>query len=174
MKRRSFTLLEIMLAILILALVGTVISWQIRQLIASHRFQSDATNLCTALQEAQLLAVTHQTDFEVRFYFSRSKGFYQIQTLEPIASGYQKPIPFQQVNSFSLQGKKTQEILLTIFSSGRIEPHSVIGLHRDQLDDDPASSLWIDLQTPLQIKLSHKRPLSVREELPSLPKEPKS
>jgi prepilin-type N-terminal cleavage/methylation domain-containing protein len=168
-RKKCFTLIEIMIAMAIISLVGTVVGWQIHRMIASHRLESDAEQLCIALQEAQLLAITHETDFQIRLYSDRGKIFYQIKTHEPLAVVDQRPKAFSAVHSLSWKGSTVSSIDLDLYSSGRIEPPESIGL----ISKDPKKnrSLWVDLQTPLHIKLTSKRPPKNSLKLPVLPKE---
>ncbi len=169
MGYRAFTLIEITIAICILSLVGTVVGWQIHRMIASHRLESDAEELCIALQEAQLLAITHETDFQIRLFSDRGKMLYQIKTHEPFAVLDQRPKAFAAVQELYWKGKTVSNIDLYLYSSGRIEPTESIGLISKEGKKNP--SLWIDLQSPLNIKLTSKRPLKNTLKLPLLPKE---
>ncbi len=168
--KHAFTLLEIVICMAILSLIGTAVGLQIHSMITSHRLSSGADRLCIALQEAQLLAITHQTDFTVHLFKERGEYWYQVQTFEPIKAVDQQPKPLPGVTSLTDQGTKKEEIQLAIYATGRIEPSHVIGLH-PAATKKASAPLWIDLQTPIQIKLSSKKPSHLTPKIPALPKE---
>jgi hypothetical protein len=117
--------------------------------------------------------VVHQTDFRVRIFQDKATVWYQIETFEPLKAIDQRPHLLPEVASFSVQGNTAKEITLTLYASGRIEPPGVIGLHPPHAKRK-ISPLWIDLQTPLQIKLRTHKPPALTAQHPPLPKERKS
>src|SRR5579863_4018445 len=60
--RRAFTLLEIMIALALLCILGTVTAVQVKKMVDRHRFEAEVAGLFSALQEAQVLSATYQTD----------------------------------------------------------------------------------------------------------------
>lgn len=156
-QENSFTLLEITIAIFILSLIGSVVSWQVSQLVSSQRFQRDGSDFSILLQEAQALAIIHQTDFEMRLILKKDRWTYQLCSDEPLDSIDRASKELKETHFVTENGKKCKEITLKIFSSGRIEPHPLIGFHRTDPNQEECSSFWIDLQIPIQIKCGHKR-----------------
>ena len=61
-------------------------------------------------------------------------------------------------------GKPTNRIDLTIFSTGRIEPAALIEIKGEK------ETLWIDLRQPIQIKFSATKPKDLAPQL--IPKKP--
>ncbi len=158
-SKRAFTLLEIAIAIFILSLIGSVVSWQVSQLISSQRFQRDGSDFSILLQEAQALAIIHQTDFEMRLILKNHTWAYQLFSDEPLKIIDRAQKELKETHFVTENGKKCKELTLKIFSSGRIEPHPLIGFHRTDPKEKEGVSFWIDLQIPIQIKCSHLRPV---------------
>ena len=73
--------------------------------------------------------------------------------------GDKAPKELKETHFVTENGKKCKALTLKIYSSGRIEPHPLIGFHRTDPKEEECSSFWIDLQIPIQIKCSHIRPV---------------
>ena len=182
--RRSFTLLEMLIVLTVLGMAATAVGWHLTKLIAHHRFQAAGATLCAALEEAQAIAIIHRTECEMILYAEKGDLKYQFKTHEPrfalsqVAkklhgvdrvtqenvvkeSGRQKR---QELRASSLEGQK---ISFVIRSSGRIEPPGILGLHPSPSAEESIQSLWVDLQTPLQIYLKTSEPSKKKESLPA-------
>ncbi|MBI3237081.1 MAG: hypothetical protein HYZ48_05230 [Chlamydiales bacterium] len=83
-KKQSFSLLEILIALALVTLIGGSIGWHVSRLISHHRFQAEAASLCLILQEAQFLSVIHQTECELHIYSEKGKLCYRLKTDEPL------------------------------------------------------------------------------------------
>lgn len=183
MERRYFTLLEVMVALTILGIAATVVSWHIMKLVAYHRFQASGTSLYAALEEAQAIAIIHQTECELVIYADKGELKYQIKTDEPLLNLNTRPkalLGVQQViqEGVSKEFEDRKQLLLVssqqgqklewiIRSSGRIEPPSILAMHPSSENNESIKGLWIDLQTPLQIYLKSSKPLKKKEVLPA-------
>ncbi len=162
-KAQSFTLLEIIVCLLILSLAATAIGWEMTRLIAHHRFQTSAIQLYTALQEAQLLSMVHQTDSTFLIYQHGRQVFYQLTSHEPAPAFHRAPQSLPHISVVFFKGgnvllqkltlaKTDQPIVLEIFSSGRIQPAGRLQVY----PEDPVSSdiegIEVDMSTPLKIE----------------------
>lgn len=126
-----------------------MISIQAVDAISSHRFNNAVKRLKIDLQKLQVLAISHQSDIEVKIFHDKKGLVYRVVTEEPsLAFETEKVKKLQEISSMSL-GKKhnIRQIDLYIFSSGRIEPSQKIEFHRKN------TSLCMDLSQPLLIKL---------------------
>lgn len=168
-SKQGFTLIEIMIALFILSLAAVGIGWHITQLTSHHRFQGEAVDICLAFQEAQFVSVIHETECELLIYPEKGKLFYQLKTDEPVAIIDQKPKLLKESRYITLNNAKTPHASFKILSSGRIEPTAILGLHQRDPSDSQLQGLWLDLQTPVQIKISHEKPQKVAASLPQKP-----
>ncbi len=157
-KKRSFTLVEMMIVIFILGLVAAGIGWHITRVVSYHRFQSEAADICLALQEAQFVSVIHQTECELQIYSEGKRLMYQLKTDEPLQFLDQQAKPLKECQFLTLNSAKSPHVSLKILSSGRIEPTLVLGLHQKDPAEAQQQGIWLDLQTPVQIKLLHEKP----------------
>ena len=158
-----------MISLFILALIAAGVGWHVTRLVSHHRFQSEAADICLALQEAQFISVIHQTECELLIYSVKGELNYQLKTDEPVAVIDQDPKPLKESRFLTLNNAKSPHVSLKILSSGRIEPTLVLGLHQK----DPAAfqqqGIWLDLQTPVQVKLMHEPP---KKRVLPIPKQP--
>lgn len=152
MKRAyRFTLLEIVICISILAMVAGVVSIQIKKALDTSRFQNSVKQLYNELEHLQVLALTYRSD--MRLEITKKDGKW-------IASMYSDEKTLQSMPNIVLSGvsklkwnkKEVRSLSLDIYSSGHIEPKGVIGLITEE------SKVYIDLQSPLQIKITKKYP----------------
>jgi prepilin-type N-terminal cleavage/methylation domain-containing protein len=163
--KRSFTLVEILIVIAILSLVGGGIGYQISRLINDHCFQSEAAAICSALQEAQFISVIHETECELLIYPEKGHLVYQLKTDEPLPAIDQRPKPLKESRFITLNNAKAAHVCFKVLSSGRIEPTAVLGFHQKDPVEHQFQGLWLDLQTPVQIKLMHEKPILKRFEI---------
>ena len=170
-KTLSFTLIEVLIALSLIALIGGSIGWHVNRLISHHRFQSEATSLCQALQEAQFLSVIGQTECELHIYREEKGLFYRLKTDEPSSLLDQNPKALKGAKSLTLNNVRVPHVHFKILSSGRIEPVAILGLHHREENPLDSQSIWLDLQTPIQIKLLNEKPRKFHLPIPSMPKE---
>jgi hypothetical protein len=138
-------------------------------MISDHRFQAEAADLCLALQEAQFIAVIHETECELQIYSEKGKLVYRLKTDEPLAVINQKPKELNETKFLTLNEGKTPHATFTIHSSGRIEPTATLGLHQRDPSEVELEGIWLDLQTPVQIKIAYEKP---KKASPALPEHP--
>ena len=141
--KRSFTLLEILIALMILSTIGAICSVQIKKLIDAHRFEQEVSTLFSALQEAQVLAATYQTDIALDIQSKKNQITYQFTTDEPFQQYpfNQKTIPLKHTAHATFQKAKTAQLHFDIYSGGRIEPCGILAFSGPN-----SKTLWFDLQ----------------------------
>lgn len=168
-NKRFFTLLELMIALMILTLIGALTTSQIKKLIDVHRFEQEASILFTTLQEAQILSATYRTDLSLDLSFSNNTLAYQITTDEPFTDFQlnQGIIPLPHTARLQFNGKKATRLHFDIYSGGRIEPRGLLSLL--QTTDEASKAIWIDLQHGSLLKLSHTKPPLSKTPIPSNP-----
>ncbi|MBS0653424.1 MAG: hypothetical protein JSR39_07875 [Verrucomicrobia bacterium] len=158
-----------MIALFILGLAAAGIGWHITRLTGHHRFQSEAADICLAFQEAQFVSVIHETECELLIYLEKGRLFYQLKTDEPIAVIDQTAKPLKEARFITLNNAKSPHASFKVLSSGRIEPTAILGLHQRDPADAQLQGIWLDLQTPVQIKIMHEKPQKATASLPQKP-----
>ncbi len=168
MIKRTFTLLEMMVALVILAIIGAFTGVQVKKLMDNHRFDSQVTDLFLALQEAQLIASTYQTDLALEIFSKDGVLQYQFTTDEPLSSKKfsQKEVKLKQVISMAFEQAKTTKLHFDIFSGGRIEPRGILTFFQNS-----DKAVWFDLQRGTLPIFASSKPNRVNQKVPIKPKE---
>jgi type II secretory pathway pseudopilin PulG len=145
-NKKSFTLLEMMVALTILMLIGSVTVVHIKKLIDVHRFESEVSDLFISLQEAQVLSAAYQTDLALDFFLDKEKLHYRFSTLEPLKERQlnQQTVALPHVASLSFKGSKVSSLHLDIYSGGRIDPRGMLTFFQSKEEHDKA--LCFDLR----------------------------
>lgn len=159
-KVRAFTLLEIVIALLIMSLVGSITAYQVKKMIDVHRFESEVTKLFIRLQEAQVLSAVYQTDLALDISLSGGKLHYRISTDEPFSSNVlnSNPVPLPYTSMIKFKDAKSTKLHFDIFSGGRVEPRGALAFYQS---DETGKTLWLDLQRGNLLKFSYVKPISL-------------
>jgi hypothetical protein len=146
-----------MIAMVILSLIGALSAVQIKKLTDAHQFEKEVSNLFIALQEAQLLASTYQTDISLDLYRKEGKLCYRFSTYEPFTPQQfnDKGHSLSHVSAIQFHGEKINQLHLDIFS-GRVEPRGILAFF--QTPEENSTALWFDLQYGQLLKFSHRKP----------------
>lgn len=145
--KRSFTLLEICLCIVILTLVSGFLGLRIKESVEHQRFLSQVSGFTAELKRVQGFALSYRADFGIKVYKKEEKFYYKFFTDEPL--DFIQKVPARSLKGFtalSLNRKDESEISIRILSSGKIEPEGVIGMHLEK------EERFIDLRNTLHIK----------------------
>jgi prepilin-type N-terminal cleavage/methylation domain-containing protein len=164
----AFTLLEMMIALVILSLIGALSAIHIHKLINTHRFESEISHLFIHLQEAQLLALTYQTDIFLDIYREKGRFYYRFSTNEPFTAQQfnQEKNPLTHTASIKFQDKKINKLHLDIFS-GRLEPGGIFTFF--QTPEEDSKMLWFDLQYGQLLRFSYRKPTLAKQQIPKQP-----
>jgi type II secretory pathway pseudopilin PulG len=168
-NKRSFTILEIMIALMVISIVGAVTAFQVKKLIDVHQFESGVSNLFIALQEAQVLSATYQTDISLDLFFKKGTLFYRFSTNEPFKPHqfYNKEVPLANTAKLMFKEAKVKQLHFDIYSGGRIEPRGILAFYQSEED---GRSLWFDLQYGHLLKFAFHKPPLLKLQLPVKPK----
>lgn len=172
-SRRSFTILEITIALMILAFIGAVSAMQVKKLIDFHRFESEASLLYIALQEAQVLSATYQTDIALDFLTKNKILYYRFSSDEPFKPYQFDPVekPISHIAKMTFQNQNLSRLHFDLYS-GRIEPCGILSFAQSNKPD--SKTLWLDLQYGCLTKFCSVRPLALKSQPPVKPSFPKS
>jgi hypothetical protein len=142
--RKSFTLLEVMIAICIFSMMASVSGWQIARMISCYRFSNQVADCFSSLQNAQALALIYRTDLSFEIFLENDSYYYRINSDEPfdpaiLVRGKKHSLSAVKIckyNKTKITNKKWD-----ISSSGLITPRGMIYFAKQE-----KKGLWIDLQ----------------------------
>lgn len=168
-KHRAFTLLEVMIALVILSIIGSVTAVQVKKMIDAHRFESEVTSLFISLQEAQVLSAAYQTDLALDIKNVGGKLSYQISTDEPFSETTLSTniVNLPHVSAIKFNNASPPRLHFDVYSGGRIEPRGSLAFYQGE------KVLWLDLQRGHLMKFSYQKPNPVKQEILSMPKDSK-
>lgn len=170
-NRRSFTLLELMICLMILASIAGALSFPIKESLSQARFENSCKKVKQELEKLQILALTYGSDMHVRFVEEKGKKF-MISLIDEAAltrlNGLK--IPLDHVLKLSWEENHNKETLskvkqldFDILSNGRTNPPLLLkfeGKHR---------TLYLDMCMPLLMRLSSSLPAAKEYPLPPIP-----
>ncbi len=159
---KAFTLIEICTAVAILVVIAGVLGWHIHQIVSMHRFHHQVDQLTLELRKLQTLALTYQTDIELKIYSKGNQFHYSISSDSPIQSikpALEQNLP--NVRQVLLNNSNQQTIQLKVSSTGAIEPKGIIKFY--QAADNQDQGLWLDFRQPLLIKLFSPAPKNLED-----------
>ncbi|MEI8300043.1 MAG: hypothetical protein WCG10_00325 [Chlamydiota bacterium] len=108
-SRRSFTLLEIFLAISILAMVGGLLAFKAKDLLETYGFRQDVARLFGRLELARSFSLSYQADVEVIFYSKSGYILCELQSDEPALKHhtmFYKPLACKKIHEVKFSGEK--------------------------------------------------------------------
>lgn len=169
-SKRAFSLLEIMIALMILSVIGTVTVVQVKKLINAHRFEGEVADLFIALQEAQVLSSVYQTDLALDICVKSGKCSYRFSTDEPFPARKfkQDAVTLAHTHHVNFDNAKSTELHFDIYSGGRIEPRGVLAFHGSHKN---GRVLWFDLQYGHLLKFFSRKPVTLKQKIPAPPKQ---
>lgn len=155
--RKSFTLLEVMVAICIFSMMASISGWQIFRMISEYRFNNQVTDCFSSLQYAQSLALLYRTGLSFEIFLENDTYYYKIHSDEPFPPSIlnqEKTHALSAVkickhNKEHIKNKKWE-----IAFDGLISPRGLIYFAKQE-----KKGLWIDLQKGFLIKCTKEKPI---------------
>ena len=117
MIKRAFTLLEVMVAIALLAIVGLVVNLKMHGAIEKKKFQSDIDRFKEKMAIAQKLAVASQTDWTGTLKKEQTGWIFLIQSEDPNSKKI-KPLHIAELDILFNGKKVNKQMTFDFFSSG--------------------------------------------------------
>jgi prepilin-type N-terminal cleavage/methylation domain-containing protein len=167
-KKKAFTLLELALCLVILALAAGFIGNKAIGFIGHYRFEKDVKQFKMDMEQLQVLALSYQADISLNIFQKDGALVYQAHTNEPGiklstigGKNILDTIGYTRFNKKPIQNPWS----LRIFSNGKIEPRGVLEVRPKEHDE---RARIVDFSQPLQIKIYDKYPDKRVENLPKL------
>ena len=126
-RANNFTLLEVVIAIAILAMVGGALCWRVDRLLKYRRFQTDAGRLEHLLSYARIMAINTNADWRLEIEEKEGECLAHFICLEdPEKSAFAKQIsPFKGGNIF-FNRKPVEKIAIDFSSTGHVAPRGIL------------------------------------------------
>lgn len=119
--KSSFTLIEIVVCMAILALASAALAWPIKNMVSSHRFNKSISYFASDLKRGQILALSNQTDLQCKIFKKGSDFYYHLFSEDPIPLFLSKPLKLAGVVNIKKDHKNVETFNFNIYSSGIIE-----------------------------------------------------
>ena len=129
MKRRPFTLIQVMVAIVILVIASGVVGLRMHKAIEKKKFQSELERLRIRFTVSQRLASAMQADWKGTLK-REGKGWIFETACEEVNGRRLTPLHLEALEIF-FNGKKVKEIDLDFFASGHTFPEGIFVFERD-------------------------------------------
>lgn len=129
----AFTLLELLVVLALIALTGTLVGVNGKNLLAHHRFRNSVANFWLDLSRYRILAMTSGSDILCTLHCEKGicTVFFRSEHNEAGKQPYSYELP--GVVGIELGGKKVRRGEVVLFSSGRMSPiPSLTFLPRDE------------------------------------------
>lgn len=157
-KKASFTLLEIMVCLLLLALVGSIVGVQGARLITNHRFRSSTHRFAQDLMHLRILSMTYNCDITCLIE-QDPKGHYTV-TWKPDApiAGLIPTYTLTGVQQILLDKKPLAKFECFLLASGLLSSQGILSF----VPSLEENTLYLDLLYPPKLESSppKKHPLS--------------
>ena len=130
LQNRLFTLIEVMIALVLLVIISGVISHKMYGAIEKKKFQSDVERLKVRMIVAQKLAVSMQADWSGKLSKEGENWVFSVQCDEVTGKKF-KPLHFSKLD-VTFDGKKVKNrMAFDFFASGHTSPEGVISFTRN-------------------------------------------
>lgn len=169
MRKNNFTLLELMVCLAIIAMLASVIGWQVKGSLDAVRFKSSAYIVKQEIEKLQMLALTFGSDMQLEIRKEEDQYVMVSTTDEAVLKKLNgKKTILEGVTKITWnQRLNVKPLYLSILSNGHIPQRGVLGLHQED------RGYFLDLGLPLQIKFKQKySEISQNPKIPEKPKEP--
>lgn len=123
MTKRAFTLLELMIGLVLIALISGVIGVRIGGAIEEKRFSSSIERLSAELESCRRLALTAQVDWIA--VLEKKKGVFVLQKSCP-ELGKESFATWKSNSAMQFNGKAANRLSFQFTSSGKVAPSGTL------------------------------------------------
>lgn len=127
--RRSFTILEVMVAIFLLTMVSGIVGIRMHKAIQKKKYHSELQRLRDRFTVSQKLAVAMQADWRGTLKKEGKRWIFET-VCEEISNRKLPPLTFVEMD-IVVNGKKIREITINFFASGHTLPDGVFIFSND-------------------------------------------
>lgn len=159
-RKRLFTLIEMVIALALLSLVGTVVGVSAKRLIDAHRFESHLLDLFHTLEQAQILSATYNAEVTVDLCREKNTFVARFHTQEPHLKRYfATPKQLPQTAAVTWNAQPISSFHIAIYAGGRIVPRGVLAFF-ESVRERPRV-LYVDTRLGGLASLSYTKPSQI-------------
>ncbi len=149
-RRQAFTILEILIAVTILAFASMAIGWKTYRMIERYRFQSDVKRVQSAFQYAKMLAMNTRADWvwSLMKYENGWQALLICREDPDRLTQFSTPMRFQPY-TFSFDGESLVSFAFVFYSTGHVEPQGIL-----ELQTTSTEKMQVKLSVPTMELLS--------------------
>jgi prepilin-type N-terminal cleavage/methylation domain-containing protein len=131
MRRRGFTLLEVMVALALLVMASGAVIWKTRNAIENKQFDTDVSRMQVQLASCYHLAINTHADWKVEALQKGNSLLVQVSCSEDALVSFQpKTISLSSCTLF-FEGVKAEQFVVYFSSTGKVVPAGILQLvHR--------------------------------------------
>lgn len=138
--KKAFTLLEVMIAFILIAMASGLIAMKLHPAIEKKKFSSDLERLKCRLFTAQKLAIAMQADWK-GILKKEPSGWVLIVECEEQQGKRLAPLHFSKMDIFLNQKKISDKLEFDFFASGHFDPVGVFSFSRE-----PNKAVWENVE----------------------------
>ncbi len=127
--QRAFTLLEVLIAIVLLAIASSVVGLRMHKAIEKKKFQTELQQLRSRIKVSQKLAISMQADWRGTLK-KEEKGWVFEAKCEEVEGRRLPPLHLDRLEIF-FNGKRVEELNFDFFASGHTFPEGVFLFQSD-------------------------------------------
>lgn len=147
-KKRGFTLLELLVCITILGMIASVIATPIKSAIGVNRHKNQLYALLGKMQMASSLSLSYGVPMNIALHSVGDTLYFQFITDEPLKGVDRSEKKIQGITKFLCDGKEVKKVLLTATPSGFWSPCDSIAIQTTSIER-------IELKNQSVVSLSH-------------------
>ncbi len=144
-KRKSFTLLEIMVCLALISLLAGLVGMKGVDLLAHHRFYRGLQSWLFDVHQVQILAMNQGADVTCTIK-KNQEGTYQAIFESDSPSFHSTTHDLKEVSELFLENKPVKEVKVTFFSSGRTFPTGILKIEPQKMKQPP---VFLDFSYPI-------------------------
>ncbi|MDP1608264.1 MAG: type II secretion system protein [Chlamydiales bacterium] len=132
MKKRCFTLLEMMLGLALMLFASGIVFWNVHQAIKKHRFYADASKVEMQLQLAHRMAINTAVDWTFQLGVDQKRIAVRCFSVH-LPSFFSKPYFIDPIKVV-FNGKEAEQLVVSFSPTGCVEPKGLLELHDVNLE----------------------------------------
>jgi prepilin-type N-terminal cleavage/methylation domain-containing protein len=152
-KRKSFTLLELMVCLALISLLAGLVGMKGVDLLAHHRFYRGLQTWLFDIHRVQILAMNQGADVTCTLKKNK-EGHYRAIFESDAPSFHSTSHDLNGVSELIFENKPINEFKVTFFSSGRISPVGILKIE-PQKEQEP--SVFLDFSYPIAFQTAPQK-----------------
>lgn len=125
-SKRAFTLLEIVVAMALIAMVAALLGWRGHEAVVQRRFETELALFRNSCEVCQRLAVTMQADWKGTLKRQGSQWVFETVCVDSSQTRSLKAVQLHPMEISFNRGKVAKEWTIQFFASGKVSPQGTL------------------------------------------------